>query len=270
MISTVTVNFKTVDYLERMLASLFQFHTKGDLEVFVVENGSHDDLTDLQRQFPQVTFLLSEKNLGFAGGCNLAISQAKGDYVILLNPDTVFVSDALYRVQASMDAYPSVGIGGVALKNLDGSVQKCVWRFPTALDQLILLLKLPHLFPHFKLIAKWRMDGFDYSQDADVDQVMGAFFCIRRAVIDQIGLMDDGFFLWYEEVDYCRRAKNAGWRIRYFADIHVLHKKGSSFDRVPTLAKQTILRKSIRRYLRKHVGIFSWMFFASSNHSLPF
>jgi GT2 family glycosyltransferase len=157
-------------------------------------------------------------------------------------------------VQA-MKQKPEVGIGGISLKNLDGSQQKCVWRFPTPTDQLLVLFKLHHLFPSLNAIAKWRMDDFDYTHDADVDQVMGAFFCIRREVIDQIGPLDDGFFIWYEEVDFCRRAITAGRKVHYFANISAKHKKGSSFDRVPTVKKQNILRRSIRRYMRKHFGL---------------
>ena len=261
MISTITVNYKSVDYLERMLKSLFLFHSQEEIEVIVVENASGDDLTLLKTQFPQVLFLFSEKNLGFAGGCNLALRQAGGEYLVLLNPDILFVSPALYQIRDAMNDLPDVGIGGVSLKNMDESVQKCVWRFPTPLDQFVLLLKLPHVFPHIGPIVKWRMDDFDYTQNTDVDQVMGAFFCIRKSVTEQIGFMDDGFFLWYEEVDYCRRTKNAGWRIRYFADISVLHKKAGSFDRVGTLEKQNVLRQSVRRYLRKHFGVTVWIGF---------
>ena len=98
------------------------------------------------------------------------------------------------------------------------------------------------------------MRGFDYSQSADVDQVMGALFCIRRELLEEIGSLDDAFFMWYEEVDYCRRAMEAGWRVRYFADISARHKKGASFDRVLTIKKQAMLRRSIRRYMFKHHG----------------
>ncbi len=261
MISTITVNYKTADYLERMLESLFQFHTEGNIEVIVVENGSGDNLSHIMNRFPMVKYLFSETNLGFAGGCNLGLTSATGEYLVLLNPDIVFTEPALYEICQMMDAQTDVGIGGISLKNLDGTQQKCVWKFPTPLDQFILLLKIPHLFPNIAPISQWRMDGFDYMKDADVDQVMGAFFCIRRDVINEIGLLDDGFFIWYEEVDYCRRVVNAGWRVRYFAYISTKHKKGSSFDRVPTVEKQKILRKSIRRYMKKHFGFFFGMLF---------
>ncbi len=203
----------------------------------------------------------SEKNLGFAGGCNLAIKKAKGDFVLLVNPDIVFENDAINQIEQKMKENPEVGIGGASLKNLDGSQQDCVWSFPAPLNQLIVLLKLHHIFPNLPPIRKWLMKDFDYSKSEDVDQVMGAFFCIRQDVIDDIGLMDDGFFIWYEEVDYCRRAKNAGWKVGFFSDVSLSHKKGSSFESVATIEKQKVLRRSIRRYMFKHYGFGVGMMF---------
>jgi GT2 family glycosyltransferase len=254
MISVVTVNFRTIDYALKMLESLFAHHDSSGLEVFVVENASGDSMEELERRFPKVHVIQSKKNLGFAGGCNLAIKEATGDFVVLVNPDILFDDNALEQLEGKMVTSPDVGIGGVSLKNLDGSQQDCVWAFPEPLDQFLLLLKVNHLFPNLAPFRRWLMRGFDYGQSTDVDQVMGALFCIRRELLDEIGPLDDGFFMWYEEVDYCRRARSAKWRVRYFADISARHKRGASFDRVLTIKKQAMLRRSIRRYMFKHHG----------------
>lgn len=251
MISIITVNYRTKTYLARMLESLFA-HLSCEAEVFVVENGSGDDLSDLQQRFPKARFIFSEKNLGFAGGNNLAIREAKGDYVLLVNPDIVFDSDAAGELVKRMDADPEVGIGGISLKDEDGTQQPCVWRFPRPLDQLLMLLKVPHLFPDVGPNRRWRMLGFDYSKTQDVDQVMGAFFCIRRKVIEQVGPLDDGFFMWYEEVDFAKRAADAGWKTRYYADVSARHARGSSFGSIATFKKQLMVIRSLRRYARKH------------------
>jgi GT2 family glycosyltransferase len=261
MISVVTVNYKTKPYLATMLASLFRHHDRQAVEVFVVENASGDDLGDLEHIYPDVRFLKSNRNLGFAGGCNLAIREARGKYVVLVNPDIIFDSPALCQIAERMERDPGVGVGGVSLKNLDGSPQGCVWRFPTPLSQFLLVMKVPHIFPQIGPMRRWLMKDFDYTQTADVDQVMGAFFCIRRALLDDIGLLDDGFFMWYEEVDFCKRAKDVGWRVRYFADISARHKKGSSFLSLSTIKKQSMLRRSLRRYMRKHHGMMGWLLF---------
>lgn len=265
MISTITVNYKTVDYLDTLLSSLFEFHPIGSVEVIVVENGSGDDLSHLQKKFPYVQYVFSEKNLGFAGGCNLGAKHATGDFFLLLNPDVIFVDNALAQIEAVMNENPDVGIGGISLKNLDGTQQACVWRFPTPLDQLLLLAKVPHLIPAIQPVARWRMADFDYTKSQDVDQVMGAFFCIRRNIYEQLAGLDDGFFLWYEEVDFAKRTKDVGYRVRYFANIRALHKKGSSFERVTTYRKQEMVRRSLRRYMRKHYGFGIWLLFSILN-----
>lgn len=259
MVSVICVNYKTVEYLASMLASLFAFHEQ-PLEVIVVENASGDDLVPLRSKYPQVIFLEMDHNLGFAGGCNQGIAKANGDYYLLVNPDVEFTSNAITQIEQSMDLAREVGIGGISLKYPNGTQQECVWRFPGLVDQLMVLCKLPHVFSHLKPVNQWLMKGFDYSKDADVDQVMGAFFCIRREVVEQIGFLDDAFFMWYEEVDFCQRATTAGWKVHYFSQISALHKKGSSFERLTTFRKQNMLRKSLRQYFRKHHGWFAWMF----------
>ncbi len=260
MISVITVNYKTADYLCIMLESLFK-NNKGNFEVFVVNNDTEDNLDLLVSKYSKVKFINTEKNLGFAGACNIAIKKAKGDYVLLVNPDIVFIDDAINQIEIKMNENLSVGVGGVSLKNIDGSQQKCVWRFPTPLNQLLLLLKIHHIKKNIRPISRWRFDDFDYTKTQSVDQVMGAFFCIRRTILEEVGLLDDKYFIWYEEVDFCKRVKNAGYEIKYFSDISALHKKGSSFDRVGTLTKQNILRKSIRRYIKKHHGNIFWIMF---------
>ena len=260
MISTITVNYKTADYLETMLTSLFAHHKDG-VEVIVVENGSGDNLEHLEKKFPQVKFIYSKENLGFAGGCNLGIRQATGDYFLLLNPDVVFEDDAIHQIEKQMNENPKVGVGGINLRNLDGSQQASVWGFPKPLDQILLLMKVQHIMPNIGPIARWRRQDFDYDKSQDVDQVMGAFFCIRKSLTEEIGLLDDGFFMWYEEVDFCKRTVDAGHVVRYFSDIKAKHKRGSSFERVGTWKKQKMVRTSVRRYMKKHFGTGVWMLF---------
>lgn len=263
MISVITVSYKTTDHVTNMLVTLFALCREVEMEVFVVINGDGTDVTDLKQRFPSVNWIVSEKNLGFAGGNNLAIKQAKGDYVVLVNPDVVFTDNAIQAIKEQMDRDTDVGIGGISLKNPDGTQQRCVWRFPTPFDQLLLLLKIPHVFPNLAPIKRYLMKDFDYTKTQDVDQVMGAFFCIRRAVLDTIGPLDDRFFMWYEEVDFCRRAKTAGWKTRYYHDVSVHHKGAGSFNRVRTIKKQAMMRRSLRWYMKKHFGFGAWLLFTS-------
>jgi hypothetical protein len=261
MISVVTVSYKAADYLGGMLESLFAHANGCEFEVFVVTNGDQTDISALETRFPTVRWIKNDRNLGFAGGCNLAINEARGHLVCLVNPDVVFTENALCAIEKKMRRDLDVGIGGISLKNFDGTQQDCVVRFPAPLDQLLILLKIPHLLPNLSIIRRYLMKDFDYSRTQDVDQVMGAFFCIRRDLLRQIGLLDDQFFVWYEEVDYCKRAKDAGWKVRYYADITARHRKGGSFSRITTLKKQATIKRSLRHYMKKHYGIGVWLLF---------
>jgi len=265
MTSVITVCYRCVDHVESMLDSLYRYSDERNIEVFVIINGDGTDPTSLRKRFPSVRCIISDKNLGFAGGCNLGIAEATGDYVLLVNPDVVFTEDAVRKMEENMRQDPSVGIGGISLKNADGSQQQCVRHFPKPFDQLLIMLKIPHVLPNLGLLRRYLMADFDYARSQDVDQVMGAFFCIRRETLADIGPLDDGFFVWYEEVDYCRRAITAGWRIRYYADISAQHRGAGTFDRVSTLRKQSMMRQSLRRYMRKHFGIFPWLLFSALN-----
>jgi hypothetical protein len=261
MISIITVNYHTLPQIGRMLESLFVQQTSSQREIFVVNNALDENTNELQNRFPSVHFLQAPKNLGFAGGCNFGIAQANGDFFLLVNPDIEFDSDAPGEIETAMQQDQNVGVGGISLKNLDGTQQDCVWHFPTPLDQLLLLLKIPHLFPNTASIRRWLMKGFDYTKTTDVDQVMGAFFCIRRSVWKKIGPLDDDFFMWYEEVDFCKRAILTGWKVRYYAFISARHEKGSSFSSVNTFQKQAMIRRSLRRYMRKYYGWSGWLLF---------
>ena len=267
-ISIIIVNYKVADLVEQCIASIYE-HTKGvEFEVFMVDNASGDGVVErISSKFPEVTIIANNQNLGFATACNQGIEMAHGEYILLLNPDTELRDDAISKIVSKMDQDQQIGIAGVHLLNPDGSHQSSgVRRFPRPLDQLLLMLKVPHMGPIGRIglmrpINRYLMSDFDYTHDADVDQVMGAFFCIRHEVIKKIGFLDRGYFLWFEEVDFCKRAKNAGWCIRYFHDIEVIHHRGTSFKLVETFIKQTWMRRSLRRYMRKHHGRLVWLIF---------
>ncbi|MBU0531776.1 MAG: glycosyltransferase family 2 protein [Candidatus Uhrbacteria bacterium] len=267
-ISIIIVNYKVAELVERCIDSIYA-HTQGvSFEVFLVDNASGDDVVErVSHKHPEVNIIANNENLGFASACNQGIELAQGDFVLLLNPDTELKDDAISAIVSKMRADAEVGIGGVHLINPDGTHQSSgVRRFPKPLDQLLIMLKVPHLISnpsnHPNLLKSYFMYDLDPNQSQDVDQVMGAFFCIKRDLIRQIGPLDRGFFIWFEEVDFCKRAVDAGWRVRYYADIDVIHYRGKSFDQVATIKKQKWIRNSLRRYIKKHFGFGTWFMFA--------
>lgn len=262
-LSVIIVNWKVAPLVSELLHSIAEFTDGIAYEIFVVDNASGDGIKDVVADFRRVrpgvrlVFIENEKNLGFAAANNLAISQASGRHVALLNPDTRLKDDALRRMVRWMDEHPDAGVAGPKLLNPDGTVQPSVRRFPGLADQALILLKLHRLAAGASPLKRYLHAGFDYEREADVDQVMGAAFFVRSEVFRTVGLLDEGFFIWFEEVDLCKRAKEAGWRVVYTPAAEIVHHGGASFAKEMTMAKQRYFNESLERYFRKHRGAFA-------------
>jgi GT2 family glycosyltransferase len=255
-LSIVILNWKVKDLLRQCLLSIYR-HTEGiEFEVIVVDNDSGDGSVEMVRkEFPQAKVIDNGANLGFAAGNNPGIREAKGEFVLLLNPDTELTDNAFAKMMSVMRVNPDVGVLGPTLLNSDGSLQLSVRRFPTPASQALVMLKLHNFLPRLKPVREYFASGFDYLSPSSVDQVMGAVFMIRRNVLDKVGLLDERFFIWFEEVDYCRRAVDAGFDIMYTPDARVIHHGGESFGQVFGMKKQMYLNASLLKYIRKHFGI---------------
>ena len=263
-VSIITVNFRSRDHLKRMIASVLKYTRDVEFEIIVVNNDPIPLPPHLSEKGAGTSPRLGEEvrvrivnnatNLGFAAGCNQGIEIARGRYIVLLNPDIELVDDSLSQLARHLDHDTDVGIAGPRLLYPDGTPQRSVRRFPRLLDQILILLKLPHLLTNLGPVNRYLHVDLDPSLTQDVDQVMGAYFVIRRELLNVIGLLDEGFFYWFEEVDYCRRALAVGWRVRYYADVKAQHIGGGSFSREKTIHKQAVIRRSLRRYARKHWG----------------
>jgi hypothetical protein len=252
-LSIVIVSWNVRDLLHQSLRSIYRETKHSNIEVFVVDNNSHDgSVTMVRANFPGVYLIANPTNVGFAAANNQAIKHAHGRYVLLLNPDTLIIEDALDQSIIWMDNHTSVGIMGCRLLNPDRTPQPSVRRFPTISAMSLTLLKLHRLFPRTTTLGRYLMSDFDYTRTQSVDQVMGAYFLIRRAALNQIGLLDEGYFIWFEEVDYCARAKKLGWPVIYFPGVSIVHYFGQSFRQVLSWRKQIILNNSLFRYFTKH------------------
>jgi GT2 family glycosyltransferase len=252
-LSIIIVSWNVRDLLEKCLSSIFNNVHNINYEVFVVDNDSIDETSKMVlEKFPRVNLIRSKKNLGFAGGNNLAIREAKGKYILLLNPDTEIIDGAMERMVKFMRSRPEVGIAGPKIFNPNKTLQPSVRRFPTIIDQLLIFLKFTHFLPNIGPLKRYFATDFDYTQPNEVDQVMGAFFMVKREVFDKIGLLDEKFHLWFEEVDFCRRAKNAGYKIMYNSEAKIIHYGGQSFKQRMTLIKQWLFFKSMVYYFWKN------------------
>lgn len=252
-LSVVIVSWNVRDLLRQSLRSIFRETYRYNIEVFVVDNNSHDESAAMvSKEFPQVRLIKNAANSGFAKANNQAIRHASGRYVLLLNPDTEILDNALDRSIAWMDTNQDVGLMGCRLLNPDRTQQPSVRRFPSIGAMSLTLLKLHRIFPKAATLQKYLATDFDYNRTEEVNQIMGAYFMIRGSALNQIGLLDEGYYIWFEEVDYCARAKNTGWKTMYYADATIVHHYGQSFKQVLSLRKQIILNNSLLRYFSHH------------------
>ncbi len=262
-LSIIIVNWNVGHLVKQLLESVFQYTSGISYEVFVVDNNSSDGSVALIRAaFPQVQVIANSDNRGFARANNQAIRESGGDFVLLLNPDTEIFDNCLGELTVWMRAHTDAGIASGMVLNPDHTLQRTIRRFPEIFSQAMILLKLHHLFPRSHAVLRYFALDFDYTREQEVDQVIGAFFCIRRSVIEKIGLMDERFFLWYEEVDYCKSAREAGFKVIYTPSVSLIHHGGESFAQVFALRKQRYMNQSLRLYARKHWGRGAYLFFS--------
>jgi hypothetical protein len=224
-----------------------------NVEVIVVDSASADGSADMIRErFPWVMLIAKTDNIGFTRGNNDALEASQGRYLMLLNPDTAVHDDALNRLVAYLDANPEVGIVGPRVLNADGSTQSTRRRFPTLLTAIFESTWLQGLAPRRVLNYYYVADQPD-DGTFDVDWVQGCALVARRDVYAQIGPLDPGYVMYSEELDWCRRAKSAGWRVVYVGDARITHYGGKSSEQVQA-HRHIYFQQSKIRYFRKFHG----------------
>lgn len=257
-LSAVIVSWNVKELLRNCLESVYAQTRTISFEVFVVDNASSDGSAEMvEKEFPQVKLIKNEENLGFARANNQAIRQSRGKYILLLNPDTVLVGDALVNMVQFMDANRDVGAVGPRILNPDKTVQlMCGRHFPTLLTELWDLTRLSFLFPKSRIFGRALMSFWPHNDTREVDLLSGACMMVRRDTVDQAGLMDAQFFLFAEETDWCYRIKKERWKIYLNADAEVIHFWQQSVKR--SLANTALMsRKSSHLFFMKHYGRLS-------------
>ena len=254
-ISIIIVNWKVKKLLKKCLDSILKYKEDLDIEIFVIDNNSNDgSLEMITSNYPEVNMISLFINSGFAKANNLGLKKAKGKYLLLLNPDTEITKKFFKKILKYLDENNNVGILGPKILNSDNTIQRSVRRFPTFISQVLILLKLKNILSNNVFLSNYLYKNFNYNKTQEVDQVMGAAMFIRRSVLEKIGLLDENFFIWFEEVDYCKRANKFGFVVKYFSEANIIHKGGASFNKQSVIKNQMIFNKSLLRYLdRKSV-----------------
>ena len=229
MISVVIVSYNTRDILPNCLQALFE-HSKGiDMEVFVVDNNSQDGSADMvKNEYPTVLLMANNQNLGFAAANNQAFPLAKGNYIVLLNPDAYIRPLSIQNSIAFMDKTPDCGLCGGKIISPAGQLEPSARRFPSALSKLLALSGLRGKFPQSAILNYYEFGTFAHDRPQEVDWVPGTFTIVRKKMLDEIGAFDERFYIYYEETDLCMRAKMAGWTIYFIPDAEVTHIGGAS------------------------------------------
>ncbi len=251
-ISIVILNFNTREHLAGCLRSVQADLRPGD-DIFVVDNASSDDSADMvERDFPWVRLICSPINGGFAHGNNQALRHATGDAVLLLNPDTILPAGALDAFEQCLAAYPRAGIIGPKLLKPNGTMHlACRRSFPTPSVAFYRLSGLSRLFPRSARFGRYNLTYLDPDTPSEVDSVCGACLLIRRSVIERIGLLDERFFMYGEDVDWCLRARQDGWTVRYEPGIVVQHQHGAA-SRQRALRTTFHFFRAMDLFYRKH------------------
>jgi GT2 family glycosyltransferase len=252
-LSIVILSWNTRDLLLQCLDSIYAGPRPLPFETIVVDNGSNDDsVAAVRERFPEVQLIENAQNEGYARGNNQGIRASRGEYVLLLNSDTRVVADAPEKLLAFLDEHREYGAAGPQLQNPDGSIQRACMRFPTVTTALFYGTLWERALGPTRVIRRYYMEDFDHAHSLDVDQPPGAACLLPRRVLDQVGLLDESLFLFFNDVDFCQRLRAAGYKIRFLADAHVIHHGGQSTRRYPLFVQEWTLNRL--RYYRKHFG----------------
>jgi len=255
-ISIIIVSWNVKDLLRNCLSSIYENKGEVKVEIIVVDNISRDNSAQMIREeFPDVILIANDFNAGFGKANNQGLMQAHGRYLLLLNPDTIILPGNFESALKRIEQNPKIGILGCKTLNPDRSLQPSVRKFPTFWPIFFIFVKIAKIFPHLKTLNDYFAVDFDYELAQPVDQVAGSYMLVRRELIDQIGLFDENFFIWFEEVDLCQRTFSAGWEIYYDPIPEVIHYGGQSFKQEMTLKKQKVFFQSALYYFKKH-GFF--------------
>jgi GT2 family glycosyltransferase len=259
IVSILIVSWNTREVLRDCLRTVYEQTKTVPFEVIVVDNASDDGSAEMVRTaFPQAVLLANTTNRGFAAANNQGIAVAQGRYVLLLNSDTLVLDGAIDKMVVFAAQRPEAAAVACRVLNRDRTWQPTSFMFPSALNLLIGALYLNKLFPHNRFCGRERMTWWDGQEERAVDVVAGCFILVRRDIIEQVGVLDESYFMYGEESDWCYRFHKAGWRVLYTPAAHIVHLGGASSARVKgPMCLQ--LRASTLLFLRKHMSLASYV-----------
>lgn len=267
-LSICIIGLNASEYLQKCLTSIETSKINVNYEIIYVDNHSIDDSVEkIIHDFPQVILIKNDQNFGFAKANNQAIQVASGKYFLLLNPDTLVNSDSIQLLLDYLIFHPETGIVGPKVLNSDGSFQpQCKRGEARPWEVICYFSRLSQLLPHNPHFSGYLQGHLDENQTHHVPAISGSCMLIRKEVIDQIGLLDEAFFAYQEDTDYCVRTRKAGWKVTYFPDAKITHFGGKGGAKTQPYRSIYEWHRSYFTYYKKHLAqdyffLINWFFY---------
>ena len=254
-LSIIIVNYNVKEFLQNLLHSIDKAAQTISTEVIVVDNASDDGSVDFIREkFPGVKLFANDKNLGFSKANNIALKEAKGKYLLLINPDTLVREDTFTKIIEFFETHPEAGLAGCKILNPDGTLQlACRRSFPGPWTSFTKVTGLSALFPRSKMFARYNLTYLDENQTYEVDAISGSFMMFTREVFEKVGGLDERFFMYGEDLDLCYRIQQEGYKVFYVSSTQIIHYKGESTKR-SSLDETKFFYNAMHLFVKKHLS----------------
>ncbi len=252
VVSIIIVNWNTREILRDCLRSVYEHAGPVDFHVIVVDNASTDGSADMVRsEFGKVELIANSDNRGFAAANNQGMAVATGRYVLLLNSDTLVLDGAIAKMVTCADAHPDVAVLGCRVLNRDRSLQPTCFMYPSVLNVFLDVTSLSKVAPRSRFFGRARMTWWKRDNVREVEVVTGCFMLVRREAVDRVGVMDDSFFMYGEETDWCYRFRKAGWKVLFAPCGEIIHLGGASSRRAAG-EMNLQLKAGVLQFMHKH------------------
>ncbi len=254
-LSIIIVNYNVKEFLQNLIHSIYKAAQNISYEIIIVDNASDDGSVEfIKDKFPGIKLISNQKNLGFSKANNIGLAQSKGDYLLLLNPDTIVGEDTFEKMISFFKSNPDAGLAGCKILNPDGTFQlACRRSFPGPWTSFCKVTGLSNLFPGSRLFARYNLTYLDENKTYEVDAISGSFMMFPRKIYEEIGGLDEQFFMYGEDLDFCYRVQKNNKKVYYYHDTQIIHYKGESTRR-SSLDETKIFYNAMHLFVKKHLS----------------
>jgi len=254
VVSVIIVTWNGKKYALECLEALLERGNALPMEIIVVDNASTDGTPEaIRERFPHVLLVRNDANFGFARANNIGIARSRGEYVCLVNSDVVVPAGCLDKMVQYLALHPDIGLLGPKMLSPNGGIGLSVMRLPTVSNTICCALGLHCIFPASQLFSGFLMEDYEYDRTEDVEVLTGWFWMVPRIALQQVGGLDERFFMYGEDIDWCHRFLKAGWRVVFYSDAEALHYGAASSAKAPTRFYIEMHRANLQ-YFRKYYG----------------